>query len=275
VKVDEIEHLKKAIAGKNDYVKDLQAEVDAAVSFHTQDQDEIERLKQSFAELQATKDQLMRDHERLAVQRTRLRLASTERTSARSSGTTLIQELSPPLTKLSNEPAPVEALPEIPLPAEATRNNSIQQTPKRHIRSESTPNRLSLMSHDVPPPELRGFRRRSLGLKDFMKKMVKKDPRADNTQESVQNEASTARAILTPRDTNAILRPKTAAPKTVDEDPFIDTSIPLPPAVRPANVRRHTPRYYATQDAKVDERPQTATGEVKASKANRLSWGTT
>jgi hypothetical protein len=245
------------------------------VSFHTQDQDEIERLKQSFAELQATKDQLMRDHERLAVQRTRLRLASTERTSARSSGTTLIQELSPPLTRPSDEPAPVETLPEIPLPVEASRNNSIQETPKRHIRSESTPNRWSLMSNDVPPPELRGSRRRSLGLKDFMKKMVKKDPRAEPAHSPVPNEAPTSRTVLTPKDKNAILRPNTAAPKTVSEDPFTDASVPLPPAVRPANTRRHTPRYYATQDANVGERPQTAAGEMKASKASRLSWGTT
>jgi hypothetical protein len=217
----------------------------------------------------------MRDHERLAVQRTRLRLASTERTSARSSGTTLIQEISPPSTRPSDEPTLVEALPEMPLIAEASRNNSIQETPKRHIRSESTPNHWSLMSNDVPPPELRGFRRRSLGLKDFMKKMVKKDAKTDSTLESVPTEAQPTRAALTTKDKNATLRPSTAAPKIVSEDPFTDSSMPLPPAVRPENVRIHSPRYYAAQDANADERPQTATDEMKASKGSRLSWGAT
>jgi hypothetical protein len=286
MKDDEIERLRQTIAGKNDYVKDLRAEVDAAVSFHTQDQDEIERLKQSLAELQATKAQLMRDHENLAVQRTRLRLSSVERTSARSSGATLIQELSPQLTRPSDEPAQIEATPQLPLPSDDSRNNSIQATPKRHVRSESTPNRWSLMSNDVPPPELRGFRRRSLGLKDLMKKMVKKDPKADAEPEPVSDEKPKSRAALAPRDKNASLRPNTAAPKMVSADPFTDSSVPLPAGMRPAkakqaNVNKNTQRYYATQDSKDKERPQTATGEMKANKdetgrpASRLSWGAT
>jgi hypothetical protein len=217
----------------------------------------------------------MRDHERLAVQRTRLRLASTERTSARSSGTTLIQEISPPLTRPSGEFVLAEALPGMPLIAEASRNDSIQETPKRHIRSESTSQRWSLMSNDVPPPELRGFRRRSLGLKDFMKKMVKKDAKAESTLDSVPNEAQLTRAALTAEDKNAPLRPNTAAPKMISEDPFTESSMALPAAVRPENVRVNSPRYYAAQDVNVDTRPQTATGEMKASKGSRLSWGAT
>jgi hypothetical protein len=80
---------------------------------------------------------------------------------------------------------------------------------------------------------------------------------------------------LTTKDKNAPLRPSTAAPKMVSEDPFTDSSMPLPPAVRPENVRVHSPRYYAAQDVNVDERPQTAVGEMKASKGSRLSWGAT
>jgi hypothetical protein len=285
-KSDEIELLKKTIAGKDDYVKDLQAEVGAAVTFHTQDQDEIERLKQAITELQATKDQLMRDHEKLSVQRTRLRIPSVDNTSARSSGTTLIQERSPPLTKPAVEPPIIEALPSMPVSSDDVRNNSIQETPKRHIRSESTPNRWHLISNDVPPPELRGFRRRSLGIKDFMKKMVKKEPKAEDVTEPIQAEEEkpmelpSSRAALSTKDKNASIRPATAAPKVTDQDPFYTPQAgSAPQSIRPANVRRHTRRYYAAQDAKDEERPQTAAAGVTASNddtsvsTKRRSWG--
>jgi hypothetical protein len=291
--------LKKTIAGKNDYVKDLQAEVDAAVSFHTQDQDEIERLKESVKELKATKAQLMRDHERLAVQRTRLRISSVEHTSARSSGATLIQELSPPLTNPSDELPPPELAPIMPVPTDSPRQNSIQETPKRHIRSESAPVRTNLMSNEVPPPELRGYKRRSLGLKDFVKKMVKKDgkaevepPKTASGKEEDAEELPPSRAPLSTKDKNTQIRPATAAPKVANQDPFYTApTVPVPHNMRPANVRRHTPRYYAEQEAKnetrpqtaqTETRPQTATAEMKASKSDaatksihRLSWGAT
>jgi chromosome segregation ATPase len=285
-KADEIKDLKTIIAGKNDYIKDLQAEVDAAVSFHTQDQDEIERLKQNLAELQATKEHLMRDHERAAIQRPRIRVASTEHTSARSSGVTLIQEASPPLPKTSSEAPVVEALPSIPIFNDATRNGSIQTTPKRHLRSESTPNRWHLMSNTAPPPELRGTRRRSLGLKDFMKRMVKKDdkenadPEAEQTKEQDAIEAPKQRPALASRNLNASVRPQTAAPtglKTM-ADPFVDVpSVSVPHGFRPANVRVSTPpRYYPAQEAKEEPRPQTAAeskDDLTTRSVKRRSWG--
>jgi hypothetical protein len=285
-KADEIKDLKTIIAGKNDYIKDLQAEVDAAVSFHTQDQDEIERLKQNLAELQATKEHLMRDHERAAIQRPRIRVASTEHTSARSSGVTLIQEASPPLPKTSSEAPVVEALPSIPIFNDATRNGSIQTTPKRHLRSESTPNRWHLMSNTAPPPELRGTRRRSLGLKDFMKRMVKKDdkenadPEAEQTKEQDAIEAPKQRPALASRSLNASVRPQTAAPtglKTM-ADPFVDVpSVSVPHGFRPANVRVSTPpRYYPAQEAKEEPRPQTAAeskDDLTTRSVKRRSWG--
>jgi hypothetical protein len=229
----------------------------------------------------------MRDHERLAIQRTRLRISSIEHTSARSSGATLIQEMSPPLKKPSVESPPIEELASVPITSDGTRNNSIQETPKRHVRSESTPNRWMLMSNEVPPPELRGFRRRSLGLKDLMKKMVKKDAKADAVIEGsvlTKEEESSAlphgRAALSIKDKNALIRPTTAAPKMASQDPFYTPpSAPIPQSIRPANIRRHTPRYYATPDATVEARPQTAACEMKTSKddatisTKRRSWG--
>jgi hypothetical protein len=294
--------LKRTIAGKNDYVKDLQAEVDAAVSFHTQDQDEIERLKQSVAELQATKTQLMRDHERLAIQRTRLRISSVDQNSARSSGATLIQESSPPLTNPSDEAAPAEMVPIMPMPTDSprnenSRNNSIQETPKRHLRSESVPIQQNLMSNDIPPPELREFKRRSSGFKDFVKKMVKKDTKADavpsptpSIKEEDTPEVQPIRDAPSAKDKNAHARPSTAAPNMATQDQFYTPpSTPTPQSARPASFRRLTSRYYTEQEAAKTEtrpqtaqtpsRPQTATGEVKADKTDggsaskRFSWG--
>ncbi|RYN74677.1 hypothetical protein AA0120_g12273 [Alternaria tenuissima] len=312
-KDEEMELLRNTIAEKDHYVKDIQGELDAAASFHTQDQDEIERLKQSIDELQATKYQLMLDHERLGSQRTRQRVISTERTdrsSARSSGATLIQELSPPLTKHAEEAPPVETLPTMPVVPE--REGSIQETPQRHLRSKSSPkessNRWSLMSHDVPPAELRELksnRRRSLGLKVMMQKMVRKNQEADSTsteavktraEEPLKREESKLRRVLAPKDKNLSIRPSTAASaiasKPVGAQPFATPKTsPLPRAVRPPNPRRNspaTPRYYATQSAtnqattpaetenvEKKERPRSAMGVEPARPKSRLSWGST
>lgn len=283
-KANEIDLLKRTIAGKNDYVKDLQAEVDAAVRFHTQDQDEIEQLKQSVSELQATKSQLMRDHERLAIQRTRTQPQSIEHASARSSGTTLIQDLSPRLPNPLGE-HPVEALPTISDPPEELRNNSIQETPKRHKRSESTPNRFSLMKTDVPPPELRGSRRRSMGVRDFVKKMVRRDSKLDPPLESMSPETVDTPSVaigtsaLSNKDKNAMMRPATAISKPTYLN-SLHTAPAVPAMRRPVPVRRTTPRYYATSDAKAEERPQTAASEANVTKddmgigSKRRSWGT-
>ncbi|OAL02021.1 hypothetical protein IQ06DRAFT_315775 [Phaeosphaeriaceae sp. SRC1lsM3a] len=283
-KANEIDLLKRTIAGKNDYVKDLQAEVDAAVRFHTQDQDEIEQLKQSVAELQATKSQLMRDHERLAIQRTRTQPQFIEHASARSSGTTLIQDLSPRLPNPLGE-HPVEALPTISDPPEELRNNSIQETPKRHKRSESTPNRFSLMKTDVPPPELRGSRRRSMGVRDFVKKMVRRDSKLDPPFESMSPKTVDTPSVaigtsaLSNKDKNAMMRPATAISKPTYLN-SLHTAPAVPAMQRPVPVRRTTPRYYATSDAKAEERPQTAASEANVTKddmgigSKRRSWGT-
>ncbi|KAF1917791.1 hypothetical protein BDU57DRAFT_555555 [Ampelomyces quisqualis] len=285
-KLVEIELLKKTIAGKDDYVKDLQAEVDAAVSFHTEDQDEIERLKQAVTELQATKDQLRRDHERLSVQANHLRIPSVEHASARSSGPTLIPDLISPLTKPAVESVIVKALSSMPVSSDDVRNNSIQETPKRHIRSEDPPNRWHLMSNEVPPPELRGFRRRSLGLKDFVKKIVKKEPKIEDAMEPNQAKEEEAtnlsnnRAALSTKDRDASILRATVASKLPDQDPFhTPQADPASQTIRATNIRRHTPRYYTAQDASNAERPQTAAAaEMTTSKddtsvsTKRRSW---
>ncbi|KAF1833893.1 hypothetical protein BDW02DRAFT_356256 [Decorospora gaudefroyi] len=302
-KDEEIDLLRNTIAEKDHYVKDIQSELTAATAFHSQDQDEIERLKQSVTELQTTKHQLMLDHERLASHRTRQRVISldrTDRTSARSSGATLIQELSPPLMRPSNEPPPVEPMPVVP-----EREGSIQNTPIRHLRSKSSPkdmpNRWSLISNDIPPPELRelkGSKRRSLGLKEMMKSIVRKDADAENgtggeQEKLIKKDESRIRRVLGSKDKNAGIRPTTATARPATAKPATQEAVstpltsPLPAGVRPANERRSTPpppRYYATQSVedlkangkeKENDRPQTAvTGDPTRPKS-RLSWGAT
>ena len=286
----EIDLLKKTIAGKNDYVADLKAEVDAAVSFHTQDQEEIERLKQVVAELQATKEQLMRDHERLASQRARQRMTTADRASVRSSGVTLIQELSPSLTRPSDDTSPIEALPPMPVHvASEPRTDSMQKTPKRHMRSRSTPDRLNLTSNDAPASESRGSKRRSLGLKDMMKRIVKKDTKPDAANTStpvntgIQPENVRGKTPLSTKDKNTILRPSTAGPTTKSlEQQAVHSprSVEVLDAVRPQVERSHTPRYYAADAAKENgpERPSTAAANMKADQdGNRQptsrNWG--
>ncbi|KAF1938356.1 hypothetical protein EJ02DRAFT_425767 [Clathrospora elynae] len=291
-KDSEVEILRNTIVEKDHYVKHLQGEVDAAVSFHTQDQDEIDRLNQVVTELQKTKAQPIPDHERHASQRPHPRVIMTERTSARSSGTTLIQELSPPLTRLSND---VEALPTTREVAERERNNSIQLTPKRHLRPVSMPTgpptRCNLINNDVPPPELRemkGDRRRSWGVREMVRKIVGKDADGDvaenSTEMATEKDTGHMRSAITPRDqTLSIRRKNTLAPliiKPILHDtaaPYTPTISPFTQSARPANPRIYTPttpRYYAViEEEKSEDRPITAsTGEAKSLGSR---WGAT
>lgn len=212
INAKQINLLQRTIAGKDEYIKDLRMEVEAANDFHIHDQDEIEVLKRTVAELQAEKEHSMMDRDFAASQHLR------QRTSVRSSGATLINALGLQLIRSSDEPlheapapphtsvaevevAPFEAVDTMDAPAksapslpkldttspcitkrdtEIDRSNSIQLTPTRHIRQDRSfdpSNRWSLMSSDVPPPELRQRRHsrgKSLGLKGLIRKIVGK-----------------------------------------------------------------------------------------------------
>lgn len=289
----EIRLLQDAIAEKDIYARDLKGEVDAAVSFHTLDQDEIQRLKQSVSELQATKEQLMLNHEHFVSRRTRERVQSAERPSARSSGATLIHETSPRLTRLSDEPACVEALPRMPQATEYTAK--ISDTRKHHTCDadipKSNPNRWTLRSNDVLPSEtqeVKAARRKSLGLRDMMRKMVRKDeehyPTTGTTAATEvkvkELDRSKMRNALARMDTNSVSRPQTAtsmvAAKSITRKPVQGPSaIALDESVRPLESIGSTTRYYAAQPSKETERPGTATGGEETRSSNRRSWGAT
>ncbi|KAL6705237.1 hypothetical protein ACN47E_007197 [Coniothyrium glycines] len=252
-KDNNIKNLRSIIIEKESIIGELRGEVDAAVTFHTQDQDEIERLTQSISELQETKQQLMLDHERLALQRTRQRIISLDRTSAR-----------------SKEPTNLEALPAMPIAQEAARASSIPETSNRHRRSQSNPDQLNLTSTTTSPPDPRDLKkshRRSLGLKDLMRKIVRKDP-DPSPPVAVEAEAEAPpstphtpthnldrtrmRNALNPKDTNAPLRrPQTAVP--TPSKPFVHDAVPaaspstapVPQSVKPRTEKRRSLRYYA------------------------------
>ncbi|KAF2243496.1 hypothetical protein BU26DRAFT_399536, partial [Trematosphaeria pertusa] len=211
-KEEEIEQLKKSSAEKDSHVEGLKKDNDAAATTQTQLQEENARLKQSIAQLEVTKEQLMLDHERLAQHRARQRNSSAEQHhSARSSGATLITE---PITITNME----EPMPARPLSIDPT-ESSIRGTPERHLRSDNT-NRFSLISNDVPPAELRSSRRKSLTLKGLMRKITRRDDDADEgksakseskEREKEKDKERPKTAALAPKDKNALMRPKTAA----------------------------------------------------------------
>ncbi|KAF2128760.1 hypothetical protein P153DRAFT_340952 [Dothidotthia symphoricarpi CBS 119687] len=295
-KEKEIGALKFTAAEKDQELKDQQIELDAAAKFHTQDQDEIEQLKLSLSEIRIANEKLMRDHERLASHRARHRVISAEHISARSSGATLIPFDSTSPTN-SSDSAPVEAhqepVPVIPAFVEKERQNSIQQTPEQCLRKQTpTPREQpSMISNDTPPAELRApsalkvSKRKSMGLMDLMKRMVKKEKDTDvqeqpNKLVSEEKERERQRHVTADKNRNAMLRPKTAASELASTTPLLSNKQPdvemrrpttsaLPKNVKPDMTRRITSRYYATQSTDnilADNilRPQTPAGDLKA-----------
>jgi predicted nucleic acid-binding Zn-ribbon protein len=322
----QIEVLKRRIVGKDDYIKDLQTEIEAANNFHIFDQDEIESLKRSVTELQAAKEQLVMDREFVASQHLRQRSPLADRTSVRSSGATLINALGLQLMRSVEEASPIEAPPsrhssdtnEAAAPIEASsttpapsvndelvtskaippllisiqndpetdRNNSIQLTPTRHLRQEPPSNRWSLMSNDIPPPELRQSRRKSLGFKGLMKKIIRKDTKTEKVV--TEEEKSESRTALGSRNRSSGVRPRTAATnrttrKRVVQEFFHAPAVKgVPRDVGPPNERGSGTRYCTAQSqSEVGYRPKTAAGGFDADNTeagrleNRRSWGAT
>ncbi|KAJ4289852.1 hypothetical protein N0V90_011184 [Kalmusia sp. IMI 367209] len=213
-----IHDLKKAAAEKDAKVDELTKQKENSTA---ELKEENERLKQEVKELETTKHQLMLDHERLALHRARTRTTSAEHhTSARSSGATLITDpptiipsdpIPPiPISTSNEDDPPFPARPISIAPLTPTTSTSIQGTPERHIR-QPTLNRLSMISNDVPPAELRHKRHKSLTLKGLMRKITRKDD-LDEQERATLEESPRPKTALMPKDKNALMRPKTAAP---------------------------------------------------------------
>ncbi|KAJ4378890.1 hypothetical protein N0V86_005765 [Didymella sp. IMI 355093] len=173
-KETELQNLRLTLAGKNRQLEALRADVQVAVKKSESAHYEIEQLRQSVADLEAAKERLMQDHERLAAQRSRQRVSSTDFTSARTSGATLINEHSPPprLTSLDDVP-PVPAVPMLGSPILGSVHH--RDTSRGHRRNQSDSQRHSLVSN-APMADMRNAKKRSgLGLRDMVKRIVKKD----------------------------------------------------------------------------------------------------
>ncbi|KAH7117593.1 hypothetical protein B0J11DRAFT_582993 [Dendryphion nanum] len=223
----EIDHLHEQLSTQT---AELEAALKATKAEHhaqTKLQSEIERLQVSVSELTLTKQQLMMDHERLAHHRARPRNTSAEHTSARSSGATLITDPSIHLVTSADIPLPAR-------PVNISPDRSIQGTPEHMLRSPASQtradrNRLSLISADIPPSELRNAthtRRKSYGLKNLMRKLAQgrdkenEDPISTRSKDKGKNKGkapvapSPVKTALLPKDKNAPLSTISKRPRT-------------------------------------------------------------
>ncbi len=267
-----IEQLEKKIAQKDDYIKDLKEEVDAAIQFHTQDQDEIESLRQIVAKLEAAKEQLLLDHERLASHRSRQSDLTTDGANQRLSGATFTVDASSQCGSDSNETNQVEVPPPMPVLVEATSREDARPTSKQHVKSGSTSNRQTVILADAERSdgvvEEKATRRMSMRLKGMMRKIGKKNTAALDEQATIKRTASEkkgekgsarVKSLVIPKNNDDIaILPETTSPTHVAIQMVTEQSVqsPFSPSVsqsiRPQSARPRTTRYYSTQD--VDEK---------------------
>lgn len=180
-KETELQNLRLTLAGKDRQIEALRADVQTAVKKSESASYEIENLRQSVADLEAARERLLQNHERLAAQRPTQRVSSAEFTSARESGATLVNEHSPPsrLTSPDDVP-PVPTAPMLGSPV----LGSVQRrdSSRGHRRNQSDSQRHSLVSN-ASVADMRNAKRRSgLGLRDMVKRMVKKDTSIDSVR---------------------------------------------------------------------------------------------
>ncbi|KAF1970222.1 hypothetical protein BU23DRAFT_217812 [Bimuria novae-zelandiae CBS 107.79] len=255
----EMKKLEKTAAEKDAKIEELSKAQESSSSAHVELEQENERLKGNVKELESTKEQLMLDHERLARNCVRNRTTSAEHTSARSSGATLITEpvnLALPIPP--NPPKEETPLPARPVSIVPDTPSSIQGTPERHLRRD-LPNRLTMISNDVPPAELRHSRRKSLTLKGLMRKITRKDDEDEKIEKEDRKagESPRPKTALMPKDKNTLTRPKTAAPREKsNEAKEKDGERPKTAAAPAEDSRRPDHRRYYSES-----RPKTSAAE--------------
>ncbi|KAJ8113724.1 hypothetical protein OPT61_g4218 [Boeremia exigua] len=179
----ELQRLRTTLQQRDRQLDNLQADMDAALKNSELLHHEVKQLKQSIVDLGAAKERLIRDHERLATQHSGHRVSSAEFISARTSGATLINEHSPPprLTP-SDDVRPVSVTPMLGSP---TLNGARSKHATRgHRRNQSDSQARNLV--DAGTESNMGYvkRRSGLGLRDMMKRIVKKDTSIDSVLHS-------------------------------------------------------------------------------------------
>lgn len=289
----EVQKLRTTLTEKDRQLEKLRLDMEVAMKSSESVRKEIDQLKQSVADLRAAKEGLMQDHELLAGQRTRLRVPSAEYMSARTSGATLINENSPPprLTPLDDPPAVSVA----PMLGSPNLGGMQQRSAARsHQRNQS-----GSQTHAVPSAateaDHRHIKRRSgLGLRDMVKRIVKKDSSSEGAVRSPTIPESQwgdvhipSNANRAPRIVPAPLRERSLSltshpPLPVKNDEPMPRPIPRPisgppgAASRPRTSTAPTasmPRRFPSRkelDEQHLQRPRTATEPVLGTQATVL-----
>jgi hypothetical protein len=218
-KEDEVKKLKMVLAEKDRQLHLLRKDTEEATRTSEGVRQELERLRQSVRDLESAKASLVQDHERLAAQRSWQRVSSAEYMSARTSGATLINEHSPPprLTRPSDDAPPVPVAPMLGSPILGSTQD--RDTSRRHSRKPSDTQRHSTISNDVPAPDIGHAKRKSgLGLRDMVKRIVKKDSSIDSVLRSPTISESHWGNTSTQTIDNTHSKPAAAAPSKLSRD---------------------------------------------------------
>lgn len=256
----QIQKLKTNLTEKDHELGLLRTRLQDAEKHSESAEDEIDGLKQSVVELEAAKERLMQDHERLAARRSRThRVSSAEFTSARTSGATLINDHSPPprLTGPSDDPPHVPVAPLLGSPFLGGIQD--RDATDRHTIKQSDTQRPSTASNVRPSTELRHAKRKSgLGLRDMMKRIVMRDtsiegvlrsPTINESQWSNKSNATVNKAAL--------------------------QHIPVPPRERPTSLHTHLPVSDKDDDPMPRLVPRPISGPQNVANRPRISTAPT
>jgi hypothetical protein len=292
-KEEDLLKLKTILSEKTTQLEALQKEQKREKRKSLGNKEEIERLRRTVADLESTKEQLLLDQARFASQQSAERVPSADLTSARCSGTTLVTDQSPAQT-----PA-VELVPPMPLLSfSAVQPISLEEVPPKQIRkvksTASSANRNSVVSDNEGSPDVKQARRRSLNLRDLMKRMVKKEmseatlsipPVPELPKEKKTTVPTKASAIpVVPslpsiaKATSVSQRPQTAVadrPKTSHKDRPQTSHKDRPQTLqkeRPTTSHRPRPQTAVNETKETKERPKTATAQDHVSLPRRLSF---
>jgi hypothetical protein len=286
-KEEELLRLKNILSEKTSQLEALQKEAKREKRKSLGNKEEIERLRRTVADLESTKEQLLLDQARFASQQSSERVPSTELTSARCSGATLVTDQSPPA--LTQTPDGMEPVPPIPLLSFSTvQPISLQEVPPKQVRkvssTTSSANRNSILSDNEASSDVKQARRKSWGMRDLMKRMVKKEmsdgsldippvPELPKEKSSVPSKSPAAPLVTSlpsmAKTQATSQRPQTAAvdrPKTSHKDRPRTAVVDRPKTShkdRPQTLQKDRPKtsLKARPQTAVKENPQTATKE--------------
>ncbi|KAH6642410.1 hypothetical protein C7974DRAFT_101848 [Boeremia exigua] len=203
----ELQKLVSILAEKDHQLEKLQADMEVAMNNSESVRSEVEQLKRSVAELSAAKERLVQDREDIASGQ---RVSSADFTSARTSGATLINEHSPPPRLTSSDAAP-------PVPVAPLLGSPIlggiqpRNAARSHRRNQSDSQAHNIISAATEAEPRYAKRRSGLGLRDMMKRIVKKDNSIDDIVRSPKIHESKWGDNQGSSDVNSTSKPVTAS----------------------------------------------------------------